>query len=237
MRICLLSTLGSYVLGNMLARFITNNIKVDSVLIDSKSPSKRELAIEKFRTQGKLKDIPVDKFSKQIPFKHLEHHCSETAVNWIKSRKIDLVINCGTPRILKQNILTAPKLGILNCHPGLLPNFKGCTCVEWAIYLDEKIGNTVYFMTEGIDEGPIVIKEAVKCKSIDNYSDIRVRVYNKGFDLYIKALIKIEEEGIIQNSLSPQKGGKYFSPISDKKMKRVIEKLNNGEYKYQTVES
>ena len=138
MKICLLSTLNSYILGNMLKRFMESNIKIDSVLIDSKSPTKKELEIEKFRTEGKLENIFIDEYVKTIPVKHVENHCSDESVNWIKSRNVDLVLNCGTPRILKQNILLAPSIGVLNCHPGLLPNFRGSTCVEWAIYFDKK---------------------------------------------------------------------------------------------------
>ena len=90
-------------------------------------------------------------------------------------------------------------------------------------------------MGEFIDEGPIVIKESIKCNSKDNYSDIRVRVYKKGFNLYIKAIKKIKKENITPNSLIFPKGGDYFSPIPDQKMKQVIDKIKNGKYKYQIV--
>ena len=61
-------------------------------------------------------------------------------------QKIDLLVNAGTPRILKSNLLKAPSIGVINCHPGILPDFRGCTCVEWAIYLDQPIGNTVHLI-------------------------------------------------------------------------------------------
>lgn len=54
----------------------------------------------------------------------------------------------------------------MNCHPGLLPKFRECTCVEWAVYLDEEVGNTVHFMNEKIDEGPIIVQEALHFKKM-----------------------------------------------------------------------
>ena len=80
MKICLLSTLNSYILGNMLKRFMESNIKIDSVLIDSKSPSKKELEIEKFRTEGKLENIFIDEYVKTIPVKHVENHCTDESI-------------------------------------------------------------------------------------------------------------------------------------------------------------
>ena len=235
MRICLLSTINSFQLGYMLKRLRKNKISVDSVLIDSKSPSKKELLLEEKRTEGKLPHIPITSYGLEwIPFYFVENHCSKISSELIKNRKIDLILNCGTPRILKTNILKSPSIGVLNCHPGLLPNFRGCTCVEWSIYLDKPVGNTVHFMTEGIDEGPIVMKEKVKCKMEDVYSDIRTRVYKRGFDLYIQAIKKLTKKEISKSSLGQQVKGKYFPPIPDSKMQEVIQKLRNKKYRYQT---
>lgn len=69
----------------------------------------------------------------------------------------DFVINGGCG-ILKSNFLDIPERGFLNAHPGLLPEFRGVDPVLWAVLEDAEIGATVHLMTEGIDEGPILLR-------------------------------------------------------------------------------
>ena len=61
--------------------------------------------------------------------------------------------------IVKESLLKIPREGTLNCHPGLLPRYRGCTCLEWALYEDEPVGATCHFVTPEIDAGDIVRKE------------------------------------------------------------------------------
>ena len=58
-----------------------------------------------------------------VPFFFIKNHNSLENIELINKRGIDLLINCGTPRILKATVLKAPKIGVLNCHPGILPDY------------------------------------------------------------------------------------------------------------------
>jgi len=234
-RISLLSTINAPMLGNFIKAFVENNIQIDSIIFDSKIESKKDLKIHNKRTEGKLSYIPLHEVEKcYIPYFFVQNHSSEVTKRLVLKRKIDILINAGTPRILKNNILNAPKIGVLNCHPGLLPEFRGCTCVEWAIYLDEQIGNSVHFMSEKIDEGPIVLKEKLSFLKSDNYTSIRSKVYKNSFYLMSRSIQKIIKEGIsdIKNMNYPT-DGRYFEVISDSKLDQVINKVNNGLYHYQ----
>ena len=71
--------------------------------------------------------------------------------------KVDLIINLGTPRIFSRaQIKNLPP--ILNCHPGILPYYKGCNSPEWAFLNKDNIGATVHLMNEYIDGGKIIFK-------------------------------------------------------------------------------
>jgi len=232
LRIALLATMPSRILGYIINSFLDYKIPIHSIIIDSKEPTKKDELIWEERTKGQLPEIPMKQFEKeQIPLFFFPDHSSTEVVEFVKESRIDLLINAGTPRILKGEIIDAPKIGIINCHPGLLPHFRGCTTVEWAIYLDESIGNTVHLMTEEIDQGPIIIKEKLFFKKSDKYHDIRVKTYKHGFDLLARGVKEILDNPEIDlKNQEYYKNGTYFKVIDDEKMKKILEKINSGNY-------
>ncbi|MDJ0795539.1 MAG: formyltransferase family protein [Calothrix sp. MO_167.B12] len=234
LKIALLSQSSSPILGYIIENLLENQIQIHSVIMDSKTLSDKDQQIWNERTQNKLPTIPLHKFEQQqIPCYFFSHHSSQETTQFVEEQGIDLLINAGTPRILKENILKAPKIGVVNCHPGILPNFRGCSCVEWAIYLDEEIGNTVHLMTKEIDEGPLIIQEGLKFDKSDKYYDVRVKVYSSGFKLLARGIkLMIESEHDFWKDIY-DKDGRYFKPIDKDKMDIVLNKINSGNYEYQ----
>lgn len=234
LRISLLSTPNSEILGYIIKKLMEHNIPIHSIIFDSKQLSHKDLQIWQDRTDGKLPLIPLFEFEKlKLPFYFFGSHNSIVTEKFVKDSKIDLLVNAGTPRILKSYILKVPKIGVINCHPGLLPKFRRCTNVEWAIFLDEQIGNTVHLMTDEIDEGPIILQESLIFRKLDRYSDIRTKVFERGFELLARGIMKLMESTCDIRKQEYDKNGKYFDVIEEEKMNFVIEKLNNGLYPFQ----
>lgn len=233
-KIAILGTLGDPLLSYYLYSFIKNGIAIDCVIFDSQRLSMKDLKIWQERTLGKLPGIPLEKFETQfIPFFFVRSHISKITERLIKTRSIDILINGGTPRILTKSVIKAPKIGVINVHPGVLPIFRGCTAVEWAIFLNDKVGNTVHFVNEGIDEGPIILSETYSFLRNDTYSDIRTKVYKKSFGLLVKAVKKVVEQDLRPEKMVPQGSGIYRGVIDEKKIREVYCKLSEGRYKYQ----
>ena len=109
-----------------------------AVIFDKKKLSKEEIDrfCERTGYQRKEIDFFIDKIY-EIPVFEVSNHNGPEIFDLIKDLKIDFLVNAGTPRILKDKIINKTQLGILNCHPGLLPEYKGCSCVEWSILHDE----------------------------------------------------------------------------------------------------
>ncbi|MCR9205847.1 MAG: hypothetical protein NXH75_14780, partial [Halobacteriovoraceae bacterium] len=57
---------------------------------------------------------------------------SKKSHQFIKKNQIDLIINLRTRCIYKLDILNAPRLGCINIHHGLLPEFRGTFCDLYA---------------------------------------------------------------------------------------------------------
>jgi folate-dependent phosphoribosylglycinamide formyltransferase PurN len=68
------------------------------------------------------------------------------------------VIAIGQTGILRPKLLEIPRLGTLNAHPGVLPNYRGIDSFQWAVLNGEpeNVGVTVHWVDRGVDTGPIV---------------------------------------------------------------------------------
>jgi phosphoribosylglycinamide formyltransferase-1 len=78
---------------------------------------------------------------------------------------------------------------MLNIHPSLLPQFKGLHTHERALAEGAKLhGASVHFVTEGLDEGPVIAQSAVPVLASDNPGTLAARVLDAEGPLYAAAL-------------------------------------------------
>ena len=205
-------------------RKIEKKIHIDSSIIDEKNFSEKDMELWEERTSNRIQTVNINyKNSRRLLF--VKNHNDDETVKIVKKREIDLLINFGTPRILNRPIIKSPSIGILNCHPGILPNYRGCTCVEWALYNNDPVGNTCHLMTEEIDSGPIIYKNQIEISANDSYQDIRVKVYLDSIESIIKSIEKLKENKV--NNFPSEIGGQYYKPISDEKLNEVFLKYKN----------
>lgn len=91
----------------------------------------------------------------------------------------DMCIIGGYDKILKDDVLSLPKRGIINTHLGLIPNNRGTNPVVWSILSGDKAGYTTYIVTPDIDLGDIIDQQFIKI----NKNDSAISLYNKLCDL------------------------------------------------------
>ena len=198
-----------------------------------------EIDIDRICKRIGISKVDIDLFKEEnfeFEIVDVENHNSCETIEFIKKFKVDFLVNAGTPRILSKNIIDSTNIGILNCHPGILPYFKGCCSVEWSIFFDKPVGNTIHWMDEGIDSGPILKSKETKCSIYDNYQNIRKRVYQDGFNLLAKYIKKIANSSYKNKSTiegNIKTGGNYYKPMKEKLLIEVKNKLIKGKYKYQ----
>ncbi len=208
------------------------------ILFDNKLLTNEEIERYCLRTGKKYSDIKLYKENQYaISYSQVQDHNNIETFKIIKGNDLDFLVNLGTPRILKEKIINSTKLGILNCHPGLLPEFKGCCCVEWSIFKDEPVGNTLHWMDTSIDSGPIISRHKTECFYADSYQKIRNRVYNDGSKVLVELISLMMQSSFysIRKNLSGKifNGGNYYKPMNDITLSKVIEKIENHKYKYQ----
>jgi phosphoribosylglycinamide formyltransferase-1 len=107
----------------------------------------------------------------------------------IAARLPDLICLAGYMRILSARFVKLHEGRILNIHPSLLPAFTGVDTHARALAAGVKVhGATVHFVTERLDDGPIVAQVAVPVMSGDSVETLSRRVLAAENRLYPHAL-------------------------------------------------
>ena len=101
----------------------------------------------------------------------------------------------GYMKIVTPILLTAYQNRMMNIHPSLLPSFPGLDVQKKAIEHGCKIaGCTVHFVTEGVDEGPIIVQAAVPILEGDSPDALATRILEQEHRIYPRA-IQLYAEG------------------------------------------
>ena len=114
-------------------------------------------------------------FENDFIFWHFESLKSIELYEFLMKANYTVAIQGGTG-ILKENILQCFKNGILNFHPGDLPEYRGCSAPEWQLYEKKKLIVTCHLVDKGIDTGKIVAKRELK-PDYNSYESYRASVY------------------------------------------------------------
>ena len=91
----------------------------------------------------------------------------------VKSYDCDLFVSMSFNQIFRSSIINTPRLGIINCHAGKLPFYRGRNILNWALINDEKeFGITVHYVDEGIDTGDIIKQRCFDIKDDYDYNKL-----------------------------------------------------------------
>lgn len=168
--------------------------------------SKEDHCLQKIleaRTNGEIDaNIPVivgtdDTFVKMakeagIPYHIVNHRNSQEEaeshiLTLIEDFNVDLIVLARYMRVLTPNFVWRYPNRIINIHPSLLPAFPGAYAYVQAYERGAKIvGCTAHFVTDELDQGPIICQDAFSVLSSDTLESIK----EKGRDLEAKALVK-----------------------------------------------
>ncbi len=108
---------------------------------------------------------------------------------------VELVACAGFMRLLSPVMLAAFPDRIMNIHPALLPAFPGIDAQKAALDYGVRIaGCTVFFVREGVDDGPIIVQAAVPVRPDDDAERLSRRVLAQEHRIYPLA-IRLYQEG------------------------------------------
>lgn len=145
---------------------------------------------------------------------------SEFVEKKLKEKQVNVTVFTGGG-IIRKNILDNSGAGVLNCHMGKLPEYRGKDVVEWSLFKKDfdNLGFTVHFMQEGIDTGDILKIFDVKIIENEVIKSLRVRfepIMTKHFVETIIAFLSGDVQRKPQNEVD---GKQYY--IMDDYLKKV----------------
>lgn len=99
---------------------------------------------------------------------------------------LDLLVTCRF-NLLKPQVFQATKLGAINIHLGMLPNYRGVHPVSWALINGEEFaGITIHKIDAGIDSGTILSQSKVEILETDDLWSLTDKLEQKaGQDLVL----------------------------------------------------
>lgn len=167
---------------------------------------------------------------KDIQRYKVPHHNKKTCRQLLQELNPDLGVLGGT-RIIRDRILSIPPEGMLNAHPGLLPEVRGSASPAWSVYYDIPIGATCHFIDPGIDTGDIVGKREIPIHKGDTYEKLCWLTLVEAGALMTEA-VSAWRKGELKRMPQGESDLPTFRVPSDEIMEIVFQKLRDQTYKH-----
>ena len=170
--------------------------QVHATIVAVISNKKDAAALERARKHG-LPDLFVD--PKPFAGRPDSREAYDRALlEVLEKHNVELVLLAGYMKIVTAVLVNAYANRMMNIHPSLLPSFPGLEvqkkAIEWGCKL---AGCTVHFVTEGVDEGPIILQAAVPILDGDTPDTLAARILLQEHRIYPRA-VQLFSEGRLQ---------------------------------------
>jgi len=136
------------------------------------------------------------------------------AVAAVASKRPQLLAVASYGRILPRALLDIPGATALNLHPSLLPAYRGATPIQSALRDGcETTGVTVFWMSDGMDDGDIALAQEVAIELDEDYGALHDRLAVIGGDLLARAARELAQ-GILPRIPQRADAATFTRPLS-----------------------
>ncbi|MGB6689584.1 MAG: methionyl-tRNA formyltransferase [Terracidiphilus sp.] len=112
----------------------------------------------------------------------------------------DAIVVVAYGRIIPLWMLALPRLGCINLHASLLPEYRGAAPIQWAVANGETVtGNTTMLLEEGLDTGPILLQQFLPIAPEQTAVELFEVLAKEGAPLMLQTL-----EGLDSGVILPQ---------------------------------
>lgn len=92
-------------------------------------------------------------------------------------------------RMLPEAVWKRPRLGTINLHASLLPDYRGAAPINWAIIQGEvRTGVTTFFIRQEIDTGDVIERQEAAIGADENAGELHDRLMRIGASLIVKSV-------------------------------------------------
>ncbi|MSS71050.1 MAG: hypothetical protein EXS64_06145 [Candidatus Latescibacteria bacterium] len=155
------------------------------------------------------------------PYVSVQDHNSRVCVETLRKWGPDLILLLGT-RIVRAPVLGAARIGVINLHPGSLPDCRGVDTVEWALFEGRPLSVTAHFADRGVDTGPILVRRSFPAAGIRTIPEARGRIAQVAVEVAVEAVVGLQEGRVARMPQKRGEGRQYFA--MHERLKEVVEK-------------
>ena len=165
---------------------------------------------------GRMRAPPVARRAKELglPLHQPGTVRNRAFLDRIASAEPDAVAVVAYGRILGPRVLSLPRLGCINVHASLLPAYRGAAPIQQAIMSgDDETGVTTMYMSEGLDEGDILLVAKTPIEATETSGVLGQRLSAMGAALLVETLTGLEA-GTIEARAQDHAAASYAAPLT-----------------------
>ena len=145
----------------------------------------------------------------------------------LKEFNADLHIIVSYGKMIPKDLIELPKYNTINLHSSVLPKLRGAAPIQYALWQGlTQTGNTVQFISEGMDEGDIIDQSIVPIDPKDDYLALEQKLALNGAELLKQSVLKIQsnianatpqnhDDATYTKLISKDDGAVHFSMSAD----------------------
>jgi methionyl-tRNA formyltransferase len=144
---------------------------------------------------------------------HVKDVNSPNVLRWLEEQSTDVVVSVSCPQIFKRPLIDLPRLGCLNLHGAILPNYRGVLPSFWMLANGERMaGVSMFFVNEDIDGGDLCGQRIFEIGDADTLDSLIRRSKAVAAELVLDALDGIESDTVVREPLDLDSGSYYSWP-------------------------
>src|SRR5688572_5640070 len=155
----------------------------------------QESAIKKYAVDHGLKILQPEKLK------------SPEFLNELRELNADLQVVVAF-RMLPEVVWNMPRMGTINLHGSLLPQYRGAAPINWAVINGEReTGVTTFKLKHEIDTGNILLQESFSIGENETAGDVHDKMKDIGAALLVKTVTGLAEDNLQeqpQNAVNSQ---------------------------------
>jgi len=142
-----------------------------------------------------MKSIKLLSKEHRLPLFEIDSIKTDATYELLKNLNVDLIVlGGGWPQLIPRRVIDLPRLGVINTHPSLLPEFRGTDIHRWQIYKGESTsGTTIHYIDEQFDTGNILGQELIEVTEEDIPQTLFEKAAHASLPLMARVLDRIAE--------------------------------------------
>jgi methionyl-tRNA formyltransferase len=106
----------------------------------------------------------------------------------------DVICSIYYRHIIKKHVIESCKGKIFNLHPSLLPKYRGCSSLTWAMVNGEReTGYTYHYIDAGTDTGDILVQDSLVIEEFDTQETLYLKAMFESMSQFSLAFEKVAQ--------------------------------------------